>query len=226
MKQKLKIYLELFLTFAKIGLFTFGGGYAMIPLIQKEAGEHRHWITEEELLVWRAFPVQDPQHQLLTGAGTGVVHRLGGSDQQGTKRIVLEAGPFGVIAWPAALKAALIPVTVGPAALKAALIPVIVGAASFKAAFSSVTAAAGPLPFVFGSAAAILSAVVALIKVFADAAGVSSVRSFAEAGSRSVEGLPLFVSAAVAETVFSGSVAAVAVLAVHVSAAFTGTVVG
>jgi hypothetical protein len=141
-----------------------------------------------------------------------VVHRLGGSDQQGTKRIVLEAGPFGVIAWPAALKAALI--------------PVIVGAASFKAAFSSVTAAAGPLPFVFGSAAAILSAVVALIKVFADAAGVSSVRSFAEAGSRSVEGLPLFVSAAVAETVFSGSVAAVAVLAVHVSAAFAGTAAG
>ena len=76
------------------------------------------------------------------------------------------------------------------------------------------------------AAAAVLSAVVALIKVFADAAGVSSVRSFAEAGSGSVEGLPLFVSAPVAETVFSGSVAAVAVLAVHVSAAFTGTVVG
>ena len=50
MKQKLKTYLELFLTFAKIGLFTFGGGYAMIPLIQKEAGERRRWITEEELL--------------------------------------------------------------------------------------------------------------------------------------------------------------------------------
>ena len=50
MKQKLKTYLELFLTFAKIGFFTFGGGYAMIPLIQKEAGERRQWITSDELL--------------------------------------------------------------------------------------------------------------------------------------------------------------------------------
>lgn len=50
MEKKRKIWLELFLTFAKIGLFTFGGGYAMIPLIQREAGERRQWITEEDLL--------------------------------------------------------------------------------------------------------------------------------------------------------------------------------
>ncbi len=41
---------DLFLTFSRIGLFTFGGGYAMIPLIQREAVERRRWITEEELL--------------------------------------------------------------------------------------------------------------------------------------------------------------------------------
>lgn len=41
---------ELFLTFGKIGLFTFGGGYAMIPLIQREAVENKKWIKEEELL--------------------------------------------------------------------------------------------------------------------------------------------------------------------------------
>ena len=40
----------LFLAFAKIGLFTFGGGYAMIPLIQKEAVEHKHWISDEDML--------------------------------------------------------------------------------------------------------------------------------------------------------------------------------
>ena len=34
------IYLELFLTFFKIGLFTFGGGYAMLPLIQDEVLAH------------------------------------------------------------------------------------------------------------------------------------------------------------------------------------------
>ena len=42
--------LELFWTFAKIGLFTFGGGYAMIPLIQREAEENKKWISGEELL--------------------------------------------------------------------------------------------------------------------------------------------------------------------------------
>lgn len=44
-----KIWL-LFLTFFKIGAFTFGGGYAMIPLIQKEVADKRKWITEEDIL--------------------------------------------------------------------------------------------------------------------------------------------------------------------------------
>ena len=34
----------------KIGLFTFGGGYAMIPLIQKEAVDKKHWVDEEEIV--------------------------------------------------------------------------------------------------------------------------------------------------------------------------------
>ncbi len=42
--------LTLFLTFLKIGLFTFGGGYAMIPLIQKEIVEKKKLITPEEFL--------------------------------------------------------------------------------------------------------------------------------------------------------------------------------
>ena len=42
-------FLELFWTFFKIGAFTFGGGYAMLPLIQAEVEAHG-WITEEELL--------------------------------------------------------------------------------------------------------------------------------------------------------------------------------
>lgn len=41
--------LRLFSSFFKIGLFTFGGGYAMIPLIQREAGEKNHWITDDDL---------------------------------------------------------------------------------------------------------------------------------------------------------------------------------
>lgn len=41
---------ELFLTFAKIGLFTIGGGYAMIPLIKQTVVDEKEWATEEELM--------------------------------------------------------------------------------------------------------------------------------------------------------------------------------
>ena len=40
--------LELFLTFSKIGAFTIGGGYAMLPLIRREVVEKKRWLTEEE----------------------------------------------------------------------------------------------------------------------------------------------------------------------------------
>ena len=41
---------QFFVTFFKIGAFTFGGGYAMIPLIQREAVDHRKWVTEDDIL--------------------------------------------------------------------------------------------------------------------------------------------------------------------------------
>ena len=44
------IYLDAFLTFFKIGLFTIGGGYAMIPLIEAEIIEKKKWIGKEEFL--------------------------------------------------------------------------------------------------------------------------------------------------------------------------------
>lgn len=46
----MKELINLFLTFAKIGGFTFGGGYAMLPMLKKEVVESKHWATEEELL--------------------------------------------------------------------------------------------------------------------------------------------------------------------------------
>lgn len=45
----MNIYADLFLTFAKIGVCTFGGGYAMLPILQRELVEKRGWATEEEL---------------------------------------------------------------------------------------------------------------------------------------------------------------------------------
>ena len=41
---------QIFLTFFKIGAFTFGGGYAMIPLIQREASEKQGWVSDEDIL--------------------------------------------------------------------------------------------------------------------------------------------------------------------------------
>lgn len=41
---------QLFLTFLKIGAFTFGGGYAMIPLIQREVVDNRRWVGEGDIL--------------------------------------------------------------------------------------------------------------------------------------------------------------------------------
>lgn len=43
-------YCELFITFFKIGTFTIGGGYAMIPLIQREVVERRRWLSDTEML--------------------------------------------------------------------------------------------------------------------------------------------------------------------------------
>lgn len=46
----MNIYLKLFLTFCKIGAFTIGGGYAMIPLIESEVVSRRKWIEREDFL--------------------------------------------------------------------------------------------------------------------------------------------------------------------------------
>lgn len=53
MEQKNKavpLTLDLFLTFAKIGLFTFGGGYAMIALIENACVEKKQWISHDEMM--------------------------------------------------------------------------------------------------------------------------------------------------------------------------------
>lgn len=49
-KQGFKKAFQLFITFLKIGAFTFGGGYAMIPIIQKEVVEKNKWVTDDDIL--------------------------------------------------------------------------------------------------------------------------------------------------------------------------------
>lgn len=46
---------RLFVSFFKIGLFTFGGGYAMLPMLQKEVVDKHKWATEEEVLDYYAI---------------------------------------------------------------------------------------------------------------------------------------------------------------------------
>lgn len=45
----MNIYADLFLTFAKVGVCTFGGGYAMLPILQREVVEKKGWATDGEL---------------------------------------------------------------------------------------------------------------------------------------------------------------------------------
>ena len=51
----MKELLDMFLTFARIGGLTFGGGYAMLPMLQREVVEKHHWATEEELADYYAI---------------------------------------------------------------------------------------------------------------------------------------------------------------------------
>lgn len=51
----MNILLDMFLTFAKVGVMTFGGGYAMLPILQREVVEKKHWATEEELMDYYAI---------------------------------------------------------------------------------------------------------------------------------------------------------------------------
>ena len=50
----MKKLIELFLAFARIGGLTFGGGYAMLPMLQREVVEKKSWTTEEELMDYYA----------------------------------------------------------------------------------------------------------------------------------------------------------------------------
>lgn len=55
MKDKLIRYVQLFTAFFKIGLFTFGGGMSMLPMLQRELVESKRWLTEEEILNYFAI---------------------------------------------------------------------------------------------------------------------------------------------------------------------------
>lgn len=73
----MKKLLELFWTFFKIGGFTFGGGHAMIPLIQKETVENKKWITDDDILEIIAIAESTPGPVAINSA-TFVGYRTAG----------------------------------------------------------------------------------------------------------------------------------------------------
>lgn len=68
---------ELFCTFLKIGAFTFGGGYAMIPLIQREVSQRRGWVSDEDILEVVAIAESTPG-PIAINAATFVGFKAGG----------------------------------------------------------------------------------------------------------------------------------------------------
>lgn len=76
-ERKAKIRVLLFFLFMKIGLFTFGGGYAMIGLIRREFIDRRKWITPEEFTDMIAVSESTPG-PLAINSATYVGYKIGG----------------------------------------------------------------------------------------------------------------------------------------------------
>lgn len=78
----MRLLFSLFSSFFQIGLFTFGGGYAMLPMLQKEVIQKHHWSTEEELLDYYALSQCTPgviAVNTATFIGTKLKGALGGA---------------------------------------------------------------------------------------------------------------------------------------------------
>jgi chromate transporter len=75
--KKLKLLLTLFVTMFKIGLFTFGGGYAMIAIIEREIIERKKWIGNDEFLDIIAIAESTPG-PLAINSATFVGYKIAG----------------------------------------------------------------------------------------------------------------------------------------------------
>ena len=72
-----KRWFGLFLTMMKIGLFTFGGGYAMIPLLENEFVARKKWIDQETFMDMLAVAESTPG-PIAINAATYIGYRVGG----------------------------------------------------------------------------------------------------------------------------------------------------
>lgn len=92
----MKSIVELFLTFFKIGLFTFGGGYAMISVVEDQCVEQKKWITQEEMVQMTVLAESTPGPVAINAATYVGFQRAGLSGAAAaTLGVVLPS--FGVI---------------------------------------------------------------------------------------------------------------------------------
>ena len=77
MKERIQTLWRVFFTFFKIGAFTFGGGYAMIPLIQRETVEKHGWISDDDILEVVAIAESTPG-PIAINAATFIGYRVAG----------------------------------------------------------------------------------------------------------------------------------------------------
>ena len=77
MKERIRTIWRVFFTFFKIGAFTFGGGYAMIPLIQRETVEKHGWISDDDILEVVAIAESTPG-PIAINASTFIGYRVAG----------------------------------------------------------------------------------------------------------------------------------------------------
>lgn len=77
MKEKLKTLWNLYFTMFKIGSVTFGGGYAMLPILERELIEKRKWTTDEELMNWYAISQVTPG-VIAVNVSTFIGHKIMG----------------------------------------------------------------------------------------------------------------------------------------------------
>ena len=72
----LRILFDLYITFFKVGSVTFGGGYAMLPILERELVDKKHWVTYDDLLDYYAVSQVTPG-VIAVNVSTFVGYKLG-----------------------------------------------------------------------------------------------------------------------------------------------------
>lgn len=99
--------LQLFWTYLKVGTFTLGGGYAMLPLIQREVVDYRRWIDETEFLNMIAL-AQSAPGLIAVNSAIFIGYRVGAKHISPTKgRVLSRMYPYMAVA--AAVAGAVLP---------------------------------------------------------------------------------------------------------------------